>query len=70
MCNNLHSSNRTGDQVIYDEDYDYEAAELRAEDAWQRRQSARLAAHPDCRDPDHPGCVHCRDEDEDEGDDE
>lgn len=24
----------------------------------------RLSQHPDCRDPDHPGCPHCQ-EDED-----
>ena len=40
--------------------------------AWERRQERRLAAHPDCRDPAHPGCEYCadRDDDDDEGKDE
>lgn len=33
-----------------------------------RRYRAKFLAHPDCRDPDHPGCEKCRDDEE--GDDE
>lgn len=33
---------------------DPDAAALQAEDRHQRQQAARLARHPDCRDPDHP----------------
>ena len=36
----------------------------------QRQLAAALAAHPDCGDPDHPGCVNCRDEDESIDEDE
>ncbi len=41
-------------------DYDdHEAADLAAEDRARRAYLARLARHPDCRDPDHPGCELC-----------
>ena len=56
--------------MTYDEDYDHEAAELRAEARWERQQSARLAQHPHCADPDHPGCVHCREDEPTDEDDE
>ena len=44
------------------------ADELRQEDAANRRYERDLMAHPDCRDPDHPGCSRCID-DETESDD-
>lgn len=47
----------------YDADDDY-AEELRAEVRWQRRHQARLLRNPDCRDPDHPGCDNCADEED------
>ena len=28
-----------------------------------RHYMRKLMAHPDCRDPDHPGCVDCDDDD-------
>lgn len=34
-------------------------ADLSAEDAAERRYQQLLAAHPDCNDPDHPGCSLC-----------
>lgn len=45
-----------------------EADEIRAEDAANRRYERQSARHPDCRDPDHPGCENCEPpEDEEEG---
>jgi hypothetical protein len=43
---------------------DHIMADLRAEDDAERRYQAQLLAHPDCRDPDHPGCANCEGEDE------
>lgn len=51
-------------------DDDPEASELRQQDRWQRRRLARLAAHPDCRDPDHPGCEYCEPRDDQLNDDD
>lgn len=31
-----------------------------------RRHAARLFAHPDCSDPEHPGCHHCNDEEQED----
>lgn len=42
-----------------------EENELRAERHRQRRYDQHVTAHPDCRDPDHPGCEQCM-ENEDE----
>jgi hypothetical protein len=36
-----------------------ELDEMRAEDQSLRRYFQRLFSHPDCRDPDHPGCPYC-----------
>lgn len=33
------------------------------EDRAHRRYKQALSRHPDCRDPDHPGCDICNDED-------
>lgn len=41
-----------------DDDW-YERQVLEAEDRDARLYRATLAAHPDCNDPDHPGCSHC-----------
>lgn len=46
-----------------------ERAELLAERRARRRHHAQFVRHPDCCDPDHPGCSRCQDEDA-EGDDE
>lgn len=40
-----------------------EASELRAEDRARKYYNQALSRHPDCRDPDHPGCDICNDED-------
>lgn len=32
---------------------------------WLWREERRLARNPDCRDPAHPGCKYCADQDED-----
>ncbi len=47
----------------YDPDEDTRA-ELRAEDRAKKQYWRRLIANPDCRDPDHPGCENCRDDEE------
>ena len=46
------------------------AQDVMADEAKQRRYQRRLAAHPSCSDPDHPGCMWCAfdEEDEDEAD--
>lgn len=31
----------------------------------ERLKRERLGAHPDCRDPAHPGCSQCRESDDD-----
>lgn len=38
--------------------------ELIIAERWNRQYGKRLAAHPDCRDPDHPGCEWCVDNEE------
>ncbi|MEN9589046.1 MAG: hypothetical protein RLZZ481_832 [Pseudomonadota bacterium] len=43
-------------------------AELRAQDRMLKIHAAQLLRHPSCRDPDHPGCELC--EDENEGDED
>ena len=54
----------------YDPDDD-DLEELRLDAIAERQHLNRLARHPDCRDPDHPGCQACQDnEDEDDHDDE
>lgn len=50
---------------IYDE---YEADDLRLQDQFERRKRQDYAAHPDCRDPDHPGCDKCNESDDDNDD--
>lgn len=51
----------------FDADYaDPELDDLRAEVAAERRYHNAYLAHPDCRDPDHPGCPTCGEEPDDE----
>jgi len=38
---------------------DQDIIEMRMLEIYMRQQRARLLANPDCRDPDHPGCVKC-----------
>lgn len=49
---------------MIDDDLDPMIEELRAEDRWRKRRHAELMRHPDCRDPDHPGCDRCEEEEE------
>ncbi len=37
-----------------------------AEEQFKRRRDQALARHPDCRDPDHPGCERCIEEEKDD----
>ena len=46
----------TDDWIDEEEFADYAAAE---------RYQGRLMRHPDCFDPDHPGCELCREENDD-----
>lgn len=38
--------------------------DLRADDAHKRRYRNKLTAYPDCRDPAHPGCDKCEEDEE------
>lgn len=40
---------------------DDELDDLLQQARFDRRHQADLARHPDCRDPDHPGCEACED---------
>lgn len=51
---------------MYLDEYDDESEDLRREAFNERRAALRLSQNPDCRDPDHPGCDRCMDNDEDE----
>ena len=44
------------------DEFDPDIEELKAQRLFERRRNARLLDHPDCRDPDHPGCEHCEDD--------
>lgn len=52
---------RRDDDAYYDE-----LADLRAEALSERRYRNALMRHPDCRDPDHPGCEDCDEDFQDE----
>lgn len=41
-----------------------EANEMFWETFYRKRYQAQLASHHDCRDPDHPGCELCDEENE------
>ena len=43
-----------------------EADEMRWESFYRKRYFNNLAAHPDCRDPAHPPCELCDEENEDD----
>ena len=40
--------------------------EMRWEEFHRRQYQLRFNAHPDCRDPDHPPCELCEENDDDE----
>ena len=52
---------------IYEYDQ-HEADELRLQAQFERLQWQKYVAHPDCRDPDHPGCDKCNESDDDNDD--
>jgi len=43
-----------------------EANEIRLEVMYLRRYNNQLLNHPDCRDPDHPTCELCDEENDDD----
>ena len=45
---------------------EFEADELRREVIAMRWYQKKLASHPNCRDPDHPGCEKCMGADDDD----
>ena len=46
------------------DDEEDEREEMRRYDLAQKRHQTELMQHPDCRDPDHPGCLNCDHNDE------
>ena len=44
----------------------YLRQEQLAANRYQRYHAAALARHPNCRDPDHPGCPRCEPDDFDQ----
>ena len=46
------------------DDHDDVRQELAAKVRSMRLHQRRLAANPDCRDPDHPGCPRCMEDDD------
>lgn len=53
--------------IPYDRDLaEDDLADLRAEARWERQRHARLMRNPDCRDPDHPGCELCEENENDD----
>lgn len=44
---------------------DPDEQELAAEDRAKQGYLRLLLRNPDCRDPDHPGCDRCREDDDD-----
>ena len=48
----------------YDPFYDLDLEDARAEARAERYYHGRLMRHPDCRDPDHPGCECCAERNE------
>lgn len=43
----------------FDEDHEAEINALRVEERAKRAYLSSLMRNPDCRDPDHPGCIDC-----------
>jgi hypothetical protein len=59
-CEMIHPSTKETAMPIDELD----ANEMRWEDFHHRRYQANLASHHDCRDPAHPGCELCEEDDE------
>lgn len=47
-----------------DDEFDSMADDLRNQDRYNRQIYWHQLKHSDCRDPDHLGCDHCADEEE------
>lgn len=45
-------------------DDEYEIRDLQEAENRRKKYVKKLHAHPDCRDPDHPGCPFCEDEED------
>ncbi len=45
-------------------DIDSEILDMKEEQRKRRIYMRKLHSHPDCRDPDHPGCPICEDEED------
>lgn len=45
---------------------EYDRLELIAEDRAKKRYLAEYGRHPDCRDPKHPGCEDCMENDDEQ----
>jgi hypothetical protein len=50
-----------GEQIMLDDYYNGYDEEIREEQA-NEKYRYELMAHPDCNDPDHPGCEECCDD--------
>jgi len=50
----------------FDELDELDMDDMRLEQQAMRWYQQALAAHPDCRDPDHPGCEKCMGADDDD----
>lgn len=48
----------------YSADFADEAAGFYAQQRLDNQRRTQLMQHPDCRDPDHPGCEYCFDDSE------
>jgi hypothetical protein len=44
------------------------AEKIKKENQLRREYQFALSAHPDCKDPDHPGCEFCEDNEDSEDD--
>lgn len=62
---NISSFNFKENTMPYEMDQS-EADEMKWADFHRRQYQLNLASHHDCRDPDHPGCELCEEENEDE----
>ena len=44
---------------------EYDVEELKAQDRFERNYSRALLRNPNCKDPDHPGCDMCEEDEDD-----
>lgn len=60
-------SGRATMSYFFDDYDDSEVQELRAQRNRDRARNKEYMQHPNCQDPDHPGCIVCMPEEEDVG---